>query len=190
MTPKPTSAVAKLGLFEQVSRFLALCFLSFSTLTAVSGEPPPQFPRVRGDYQMTREWRVTLPDEYAKRFEKGELGTDLVLWRSGITCWITIYNQKVGETPATALEWRKGNKPKDAVQEFEVRDSKPLRYGYLLHETPKDDKERWALYTFTFGESGRVLMAIYFDRQSDIETAKKICFSITETPTPKESNAK
>jgi hypothetical protein len=163
-------------------RIIALCFLSPTTFTAMSGEPAPQFPRVRGDYQMTREWRVTLPDEYAKRFEKGELGTDLVLWRSGITCWTTVYNQKDGETPITTLEWRRGNKPKDAVQEFEFRDSKPLRYGYLLHETPKDDKERWALYTCTFGESGHVLMAIYFDRQQDIETAKKIWFSITDTP--------
>ena len=163
-------------------RIIFLCFLSLTTLKAMSGDPPPQFPRVSGDYQMTREWRVTLPDEYAKRFEKGKTGTDLVLWRSDITCWTSIYNQKADETPTETLEWRKDNKPKEAVQEFEFRDSKPLRYGYLLHETPKDDKERWALYTCTFGQSGHVLMAIYFDRQQDLETAKNIWFSITDTP--------
>src|SRR3954464_2702751 len=115
-----------------MSRVIALCFLLLTTFTSMSGEPPPQFPRVRGDYQMTREWRVTLPDEYAKRFEKGELGTDLVLWRSGMTCWVSIYDQKAGEPPAAPFAWRKGRKPKDAVQEFEFVDNKPLRYGYLL----------------------------------------------------------
>lgn len=147
----------------------------------MSGEIPTQFPRVRGDYQMTRGWRVTLPDEYAKRFEKGEFGTDLVLWRSGITCWTTVYNQKAGETPATTYDWRKTEAFKDAVQVFEFRDTKPMRFGYLLHEKPKDDRERWALYTYTFSDDGHVLMAIYFDRQSDLETAKKIWLSITDT---------
>ena len=148
----------------------------------MSAEPPPQFPRVRGEYQMTRGWRVTLPDEYAKRFEEGEFGTDLVLWRPGITCWTSVYNQKEGETPAAAYDWRKAAAAKDAVEVFELRDSKPLRFGYLLHEKPKDDPERWALYTFTFGESGHVMMTIYFDRRQDLETAKKIWFSTTETP--------
>lgn len=147
----------------------------------MGAEPRPQFPRVRGDYQMTLNWRVTLPDEYAKRFEEGRFGTDLVLWRPGITCWTTAYNQKEGETPTTTYEWRKAEAPKDAVEIFEFSTSKPLRFGYLLHEKPKDDPERWALYTYTFGERGHVLMAIYFDRRQQIETAKKIWFSITET---------
>ena len=38
-----------------------------------------------------------------------------------------------------------------------------------------------ALHTFTFGKGGHVVMAIYFDRKQDIEIAKKIWFSITET---------
>jgi hypothetical protein len=73
-----------------MSRIIALCILSLTTFTAMSGEILPQFPRVRGDYQMTRGWHVTLPDEYAKRFEKGEFGTNLVLWRPSITCWTTV----------------------------------------------------------------------------------------------------
>lgn len=148
----------------------------------MSAEPPPKFPRVRGVYQMTQEWRVELPDEYAKRFEKGEFGTDLVLWRPGITCWTSIYNQKEGETPAETLAWRKSKAPKDAVREFEFTDKQPLRYAYLLHETPKDDPPRWALYTFSFGESGHVMMTIYFDREQDLETAKAIWLSISDKP--------
>lgn len=146
-----------------------------------SDHVPPQFSHVRGDYQMTRGWRVTLPDEYAKRLEEGKFGKDLVLWRPGITCWTTVFNQKKSETPMSSYDWRKTEASKGAVQIFEFRDTKPLRFGYLVQEKPKDDAERWALYTFTFGESGHVFMAIYFDRKEDIEIAKKIWFSITET---------
>ena len=152
-----------------------------SMLTCMGGETPPQYQRVRGEYQISSEWRVTLPDEYERRFEKGEFGMDLVLWRSGITCWTTVYGQKKGEMPEKTLEWRKSEASTNAVQVFEFRDSKPLRFGYLLHEKPKDTPERWAFYTFTFGESGHVMMAIYFDNSQDLETAKKIWLSITET---------
>jgi hypothetical protein len=65
---------------------------------------------------------------------------------------------------------------------FEFHDTKPLRFGYLLREKPNNEPERWALYTFTFGKDGHVLMAIYFDQKQDLEIAKKIWFSITETP--------
>ncbi|MCX6848323.1 MAG: hypothetical protein NTY98_05340 [Verrucomicrobia bacterium] len=163
-------------------RILALYCLFLGCLAVMSAEPTPKFPRVRGVYQMTQEWRVELPDEYAKRFEKGEFGTDLVLWRPGITCWTSIYNQKEGETPAETLAWRKSKAPKEAVRVFEFTDKEPLRYAYLLHETPKDDPPRWALYTFSFGGSGHVMMTIYFDREQDLETAKAIWQSISDKP--------
>ncbi|MCF7788897.1 MAG: hypothetical protein K9N47_22420 [Prosthecobacter sp.] len=148
----------------------------------MSAEPLPKFPRVRGVYQMTQEWRVELPDEYAKRFEKDEFGTDIVLWRPGITCWTSIYNQKEGETPAETLAWCKSKTSKDALREFEFIDKQPLRYAYLLHETQEDAPPRWGLYTFTFGEGGHVMMSIYFDREEDLETAKSIWLSITDKP--------
>lgn len=131
---------------------------------------------------MTREWRVTLPTEFARRFEEGEDGTDLVLWRKGMTCWTTVYGPEPGETPAATLEWRKAGKPPHALEEFELRDSQPLRYGFLLRESSEGGQECWALHGCTFGERGHVLMAIYFDVASDLETAKEIWLSITDTP--------
>lgn len=131
---------------------------------------------------MTQEWRVELPDEYAERYETGEHGTELVLWRPGITCWTSIYDQKEGETPAETLAWRKSKASKDAVQVFEFTDKPPLRFAYLLHETQEDAPPRWGLYTFTFGEGGHVMMSIYFDREEDLEPAKAIWLSITDKP--------
>ena len=125
-------------------RVIAAGIFLAASVTVFGGEPPSEFPRVHGEYQMSVDWRVTLPDEYAKRFEAGKLGTRLVLWRSGITCLTSIYNQKVGETPISTLEWRKADTPKERIQTFEFRDTKPLRYGFLLREKPEDDAERWA----------------------------------------------
>lgn len=152
----------------------------FGRAAVTSDEPLPEFPRIKGVYPMTREWRVELPDEYARRFEEGEHGTDLVLWRPGITCWTRIYNQKEGETPAETLAWRKSNTSEEALRVFEFTDKEPLRYACLLHETQEDAPPRWGLYTFTFGSSGHVMMTIYFDREEDLETAKGIWLSVEE----------
>ncbi|WP_265593527.1 hypothetical protein [Verrucomicrobium sp. BvORR034] len=147
-------------------------------------ELPPQFPRVRGVYQLTKEWQVTLPGEFALRFEQGEFGTDLVLWRKGITCWTTVYTMKAGETPASTLEWIRRDAPEAAaVETFLTPDSSPIRYAYLLHETEEDAPERWALYSFAFGQSGHIMMSIYFDDKDDIELAKEIWASLTEEAT-------
>lgn len=143
---------------------------------------PPEVPRVTGAYQMTREWSITLPDEFAKRFEESDNGSDLVLWRSGITCWISIYGAPEGATPASTLAWLREDPPQELLQTYEVTDALPLRYGYLQQETPEDDAKRWSLMTFTVGNSGHVMMAIYFDAIQDLETAQKIWFSLTETP--------
>jgi|GEM_PF-1707791 len=157
-----------------------ICLFSCIYPYAMSAEAPPQFPRVKGMYQMTQEWSVVLPEEYAKRFEEGEHGTDLVLWRPGITCWTSIYNQKDGETPEETLAWRKSKPPEGGVKVFEMTEKRPLRYGYLLHEKPEGEPERWGLYTFTFGTSGHVMMSIYFDREEDLEKAKAIWLSVEE----------
>jgi hypothetical protein len=57
-----------------------------------------------------------------------------------------------------------------------------MRFGYLLREKPKDDPERWALYAYTFGDDGHVLMAIYLDRQSDLKPQKRLGSALRTLP--------
>jgi len=145
------------------------------------GEIPPHFPQVSGEYQMTEAWWVTLPNEFAKRYEEGDFGTDLVLWRKGLTCWTTVYGMKAGETPASTLAWLKKGPSERIVQTFEHTDSTTLRYAYLIRESAEEGQPpRWALYSFVVGKSGHILMAIYFDQESDLKVARKIWLSITE----------
>lgn len=144
---------------------------------------PPQFPRVRGVYQMTDTWSVTLPSEFAKRIEEG----DLVLWRKGLTCWTVVYDLKVGETPQQRFDLLKRDASKDAIERWESVDSIPLRYAYLLHEK-EEAGERWALYTLTVGDHSHVMMAIYFDKKEDLEEARAIGASIAQRKAPNQSS--
>ncbi len=128
---------------------------------------------------MTDTWSVTLPSEFAKRIEEG----DLVLWRKGLTCWIVVYDLKDGETPKQRLDWLKGDASKDAVERWESVDAMPLRYAYLLHEK-EEAGERWALYTFTVGDRSHVMMAIYFDKKDDLAEARAIGMSIAQQNLP------
>lgn len=161
-----------------VIRFVSSFLLALTGL-AMSAEIPPHFPRVSDEYQMTRDWRITLTAEFAKRFEKGKGGTDLVLWKKGMTCWISIYS-KDGMTPESTLEWLKEKHADGALETFEHAKQLPYRLGSLYFEKPDDDHSRWALYTYTIGKSGHVLMAIYFDDKEQLEEAKRIWFAVEE----------
>jgi len=139
------------------------------------------FPRVQGLYQMTRAWSVTLPDEFARRFEESEFSTDLVLWRPGITCWSTAYNYREGDTPQSSYDLWRLDCPAEAVEVFDFKDTSPLRFGFLLYEQEPGKSARWALHTYTFGEQGWMLMAIYYDDPATLGLAKQIWFSLIET---------
>jgi len=152
-----------------ISQILIACCAT----TAMSADPP-KFPTVTGRYQMTDNWSVELKDEYKKRYEDGSL----VLWRPGITSWIVLYNAKPKMTREDALKWRKQDADKQRVQEFATSDEKHLRWAYLLFEKTGDE-QRWALYSFTFGQdSGHVMMVTYFDDKKDLEKAKLLWTSL------------
>lgn len=168
---------------SRVNRLLLVFILLLAAAGAAplqSADAPPQHPRVTGEYEMTKGWWVTLPGEFARRFEESKHGTDLVLWREGLTCWVTHYNLKAGDTPATTLEWIKQNASTDAAHKIELATGMPLRYAYVLHEKKEGTPERWALYTYTISERGSLLMTFYYDAPAELEVAKKIWMSITE----------
>jgi hypothetical protein len=54
--------------------------------------PPPGFPLVSGDYALTEEWAIHLPEKFARRVEEG----NLVLWRPGLTIWLAAWGNTKG----------------------------------------------------------------------------------------------
>jgi hypothetical protein len=169
--------------------FVSLCLFLLMVSLSMAEEPPKkaeealkQAPMVGGEYQITKEWQITLPAKFSQSFQKTADGVVMVLWHNGITCWIAAFDTMKDKTPAETLQWRKNGKPADATKEFEFLDKKPLRYGYVRLENKEEGKQTFGLYTYTFGKSGHLQMVIVFERAQDIDFAQKLWESVKETP--------
>jgi hypothetical protein len=138
----------------------------------------PEFPVVEGRYQMTSDWAVTLPQRFNRRIEDGSL----VFWRPGITAWTVVWNNDNGESQQERLEWLRTDTSPDAFDAQFFTDGDVTRYSYRLTER-RDEGVVHALYGFALGVNGHVQMAIYFDDEADLETARAICRSLDETNT-------
>ena len=136
----------------------------------------PDFPVVEGRYQMTRDWAVTLPQQFNRRIEDGSL----VFWRPGITAWTVVWGNDKNESQQELLQWLRGDSSSDAFDAESSTDGDITRYSYRLIER-QDDGVVHALYCFVIGSDGHVQMAIYFDDEADLETARTIYRSLDET---------
>jgi hypothetical protein len=122
----------------------------------------PDFPVVEGRYQMTKEWSLTLPEKFNRRIEDG----DLVIWRPGITMWVTVWGNDKNENNGSRLKRIRAD---ISPQAFDIETSKAdkvLQLSYRL----KEGKEQGAVpayYCFAVGNSGHVQMAIYLDNEKD-----------------------
>ncbi len=132
--------------------------------------PPPDFPIVEGRHGLTKNWMLVLPDKFARRIEEGAL----VLWRPGITLWITAWGNDRGESPASRLASVSAKISPDAREIQRATEGDVLRFSYRLTE---DGQE--ALYSFTVSPAGHLQMAIYFDDEANVETARAITESVT-----------
>ena len=129
----------------------------------------PKFPIVEGKYQMTEDWSISLPGKFNRRFEDGSL----VIWRPGITAWIVIWGNDDKESAQERLKAIRTDIDPAAFDFEEKADGSILRFAYRLNEK-RDGAVVYALYSFAFSETGHVQMAVYFDSESDLETAKSM----------------
>ena len=136
----------------------------------------PKFPVVEGRYQITKDWTVELPGQFNRRLED----ESLVIWRPGFTIWTTVWNNDHDETPEQRLSWIQAESNPDAHSQETENDGGLIRYAYRLQEE-SDDERRPAFYCFAIGQGGHIQMAIYFDREDDLATAKRIWLSLKES---------
>lgn len=136
----------------------------------------PEFPVVEGRYRMTSDWAVTLPQRFNRRIEDGSL----VFWRPGITAWTVVWNNDNGESQQGRLEWLRADTSPDAFDVQSLTHGEVIRYTYRLTERRAEELVH-ALYGFAIGVYSHVQMAIYFDNEADLETARAICRSLDET---------
>lgn len=131
--------------------------------------PPPGYPLVSGDFAITDEYRVVLPDPFTRRVDGGSL----VLWRPGITLWIDAFGNDHEATRSTRAAEIRGDVSAAArdVQEAVLADATYLRYR--LHEDGQD-----SLMVFVITDRGHLQMAVYYDLGGDAPIADEIARSV------------
>ena len=102
---------------------------------------------------------------------------DLVLWRPGFTVWMSLWNNDNGETVQQRLDWLRSDASPGAFEQRVQADESPARYSYRLNEE-REEGAVYALYGFVLKEDGHLQIAIYADRESDIESAKSLLQSV------------
>lgn len=121
----------------------------------------PDFPVVGGDYEMTKGWRLALPEDFNRRIEDDSL----VLWRPELTFWFNVWH---GEGLVSV----------DDVLARLVADASPARSGEkidkagtvarLTYELAEDDAERAgsdnnSVNGFVICPTGYVQVSAYYD---------------------------
>jgi hypothetical protein len=139
--------------------------------------PPPGFPVVEGDHPLTETWSIHLPERFARRVEEG----DLVLWRPGLTIWLTAWNNDKGESQAKRLAWIKKVASKKRFAEKEAKADNVTRYSYRLREK-NDEGPVESVSGFVIGDDGHLQMSIYFDDAADEAKARQLVNSVAERP--------
>jgi hypothetical protein len=131
--------------------------------------PPPGFPLVEGDHELSPTWSIHLPERFARRVEEGAL----VLWRPGFTIWITAWNNDNGESQAKRLRWIKEVASRERYSEHENQEGDLTRYSYRLRDE-NDDGAVESLCGFVISDDDHLQVAIYFDDPADEAEARQV----------------
>src|SRR5262245_31429443 len=134
--------------------------------------PPPGFPLVEGDYALTESWSIHLPQKFARRVEDD----CLVLWRPGLTVWLSAWGNDKNESQAKRLKRIKKDASLGRFAEFESQSGDLTRYMYRL----LDEESPEGLYAFILNDDGHLQMAVYFDDPADEAAARALAESVAE----------
>jgi len=145
----------------------SLIFLQCATVesvVAVSGSVEdgdglhPDYPSVLGDVVLSSAWHIFLP----KAMNKKEEGDTIVLWRPGLTLWITVYQHPYPQQQL--LEQVRDRKPKGARIAYDEKIEN--FYLFVFEDAEKyigngKSLERKAINAHAIGEGTFILFGIY-----------------------------
>jgi hypothetical protein len=118
---------------------------------------------VGGTYEMTDAWSIALPSgTFKRRFEEGSL----VIWRRGLTAWITAWGNPRDESAEARLAAVRARTSPEAFDPREGERDGLRWFSYRL----KEQHLAPALYGFVAEQSGHVQLAIYFDQEETAAT--------------------
>lgn len=137
--------------------------------------PPPGFPLVEGEHVLTATWSIHLSEPFARRVEDGQL----VLWRPGLTIWMTAWNNDRRESQRKRLAGFKKSVSPERFAERESQARKLTRYSYRLRDENESGPVE-SLYGFVIGDDGHLQMAVYFDDPNDEAEARQLFDGVAE----------
>lgn len=121
----------------------------------------PDFPIVSGDYPLTAQWRLRLPEQFNRRIEDGSM----VLWRPELTFWINVWNNDRQASVDELLDAiLKSAHPKRRAEVVE-RGGAVARLTYELAEEDAQDagSMQESVNGYIFAASGYVQISGYYD---------------------------
>lgn len=131
----------------------------------------PNFPWVQGRGNLAADCSIAVPEPMNRRVEDGQL----VLWRPGLTAWITVWvNDEEQQTRLAKIV--QGTSPA-GYDRKDWSTENILFHSYRLDEKSADRRAP-ALYTAAVGPSSHVHLATYFDDEKDLASAEQLARSI------------
>jgi hypothetical protein len=135
--------------------------------------PPPEFPLVEGDHALTARWMLHLPEQFARRVEDG----DLVLWRPGVTIWLTAWGNDKNESQSQRLASAKRVSSPVRFAEREAVEDGVTRFSYRLRDQ-NDNGPVESINSLVFADDGELQLSVYFDDPADEPQAWQIVESV------------
>ena len=136
----------------------------------------PDFPVVIGDYQITKAWRLVLPEQFNRRFEDD----GLVLWRPQLTFWAIAWNNDQGSSMETRLDSTLAAASPHRGAERIERTSSLTR---LTYELPEEDPSRspsayTSISAYAFSPTGHLQLSAYVDSPAARSVAYQVIHSV------------
>ena len=137
----------------------------------------PNYQTVSGLYQLTKNWAIALPGEFNRRLEE----ESMVLWRKGVTLWISAYGNDDGMSIEKRLDRDEAGLSKDASHKTRVIEDGVGRLTYRLSEKREDDAVVKAVYATTHADDCQIMIAHYYDDDQDVEQVEELAAAIIYT---------
>lgn len=134
----------------------------------------PDFPIIEGAVQLTDRWALTLPRQFNRRMEQG----NLVIWHPGLTIWFSAWGTEDGLSIADRVADAKAKANENATDWSEQTENGVTRLSYSLSEAKEGGKAVYSLNAFAYSAEGQVLAAFYTDDPAQILVAKEIAKSV------------
>jgi hypothetical protein len=155
---------------------LSIAFVLIALENGIAAE----FLSIHGQYKLDKEWTLTLPTEFKTRIEDG----DLVIWKPGLTFWITIWGNAQSRSVAYRLKNIKEESAPKKANEIMNESNGQVLYSYELIERDEERliKEYLAIYAYKISDSGHVQITAYVDSNKDKNMAYEVIKSLKGIP--------